>query len=159
MLLIFCLYHRLERIFLFICMVYINECIDVNTALKKSFKSMSCSCRIKQFPRNFLRCQTPRCTLNHRFERITKVHFLLFVYLVRYLLIRQPCNNKEHCLELHPPLSHFDPLVIKFKITILAPMPFYISGSTCRILQFNNVYFNAPFGTNLYLCVLQISRV
>jgi hypothetical protein len=25
-------------------MVYINECIDVNTALKNSFKSMSCSC-------------------------------------------------------------------------------------------------------------------
>jgi hypothetical protein len=30
-------------------MVYINECIDVNTALKNSFKSMSCLGRINQF--------------------------------------------------------------------------------------------------------------
>jgi hypothetical protein len=37
--------------------VYINECIDVNTALKNSFKPMNCSGRIYLFPRNFLRWQ------------------------------------------------------------------------------------------------------
>jgi hypothetical protein len=43
--------------------VYINECIHVNTALKNSFKSMSCSQRIWQFPRNFQRWQAPGCIL------------------------------------------------------------------------------------------------
>jgi len=42
-------------------MVFINECIDVNTALKNSFKSMSCSHRIQQFPSNFLCWQAPGC--------------------------------------------------------------------------------------------------
>jgi len=42
-------------------MGYINECIDVNTAQKNSFKSMSCLCRIWQFPRNFLCWQAPGC--------------------------------------------------------------------------------------------------
>jgi hypothetical protein len=41
--------------------VYINECIDVNTALKKSFKSTSCSGRKHQFPRNFLCWPAPGC--------------------------------------------------------------------------------------------------
>ncbi len=42
-----------------ISMVYINECIGVNTALKNSFKSMSCLRIIQQFPRNFPRWQAP----------------------------------------------------------------------------------------------------
>ncbi len=43
------------------CFVYINECIDVNRALKKSFKSMNCLGRKHQFPINFLRWQAPGC--------------------------------------------------------------------------------------------------
>ncbi len=35
----------------FISTIYINECIDINKALKNSFKSMSCSGRINQFPK------------------------------------------------------------------------------------------------------------
>jgi len=42
-------------------MVYINECVDVNTALKNSFKSMSYLGRINQFPRNFLCWQASGC--------------------------------------------------------------------------------------------------
>jgi hypothetical protein len=41
--------------------VYINELIDVNTAFKKSFKSMSYSGKIHQFSRNFLCWQVPGC--------------------------------------------------------------------------------------------------
>jgi hypothetical protein len=41
--------------------VYINECIDANTALKNSFKSLSCSGRKHKFPRNVLRWQAQGC--------------------------------------------------------------------------------------------------
>ncbi len=44
-------------------MAYINECIDVNTSFKKSFKSMSCLHRIQQFPRNFAMLASPRLYL------------------------------------------------------------------------------------------------
>ncbi len=59
----------------------------------------------------------------------------------------------------NPPFSHFDHLVIRFKITILANTPFYILGSTYWIQWFIDVYIKEPFGANLYLYVLQISRV
>ncbi len=49
-------------------MVYINECIDVSTALKKSFKSMKCSHRIQLFPRNFLCWQAPKLYLDIFFQ-------------------------------------------------------------------------------------------
>ncbi len=48
--------------------VYINGCIDVNTALKNSFKSMSCSGRIHQFPRKFLCWQAPGCIQLYSFK-------------------------------------------------------------------------------------------
>ncbi len=80
-------------------------------------------------------------------------------YPVGYFLIWQPSINKEHKLQLYPPLSHFDHWVIKLKITILAPTPFYILGSNYWIQLFVVIYIKAPFGTQIYLYLLQISRV
>jgi hypothetical protein len=42
-------------------------------------------------------------------------------YPVRYLLIL--AIGKEHWLQIYPPLSHFDHLVVRLKITILPPSP------------------------------------
>ncbi len=65
-------------------MVYINECIDVNTALKNSFKSMSCLCRIQQFPRvvssySFKSMVTPHSSnlkIDGSTEKLHKTKFL-----------------------------------------------------------------------------------
>jgi hypothetical protein len=62
----------------FISMVYINECIDVNTALKNSFKSMSCLRRIQQFPRNFLRRQAPGCIQIYSFKSLVPTLNIVF---------------------------------------------------------------------------------
>ncbi len=51
-----------------ISMVLINECIDVNTALKNSFKSMSCSHRIHQFQQKFPSLASPRLYLDIFFQ-------------------------------------------------------------------------------------------
>ncbi len=54
-----------KNVFVF---VYTNECIDVNTALKNSFKSMSCLGRIHQFLRNYLCWQAPVCIKFYSFK-------------------------------------------------------------------------------------------
>ncbi len=56
---IVCLYHKFERILLsFLWFILMNA--EMSTQLyKNSSKSMNCSCRIQQFPRNFLCWQAP----------------------------------------------------------------------------------------------------
>jgi hypothetical protein len=54
--------------------VYINECIDVNTALKNAFKYMSFLGRIHQFPRNFLRWQAPGLNVIKLFGNLPPFH-------------------------------------------------------------------------------------
>ncbi len=68
-------------------MVYINECIDVNTALKNSFKSMSYLCRIKQFPRNFLSWQAPGCIKIYSFKSMfSNYSVVVFTKLLTIIL-------------------------------------------------------------------------
>jgi hypothetical protein len=48
-------------------MVCVNECIDVNTALKNFFKSVSCSCRIHRF-KKFPMLARPKLYLDILFQ-------------------------------------------------------------------------------------------
>ncbi len=66
----FCLYHRFERIFLsFLWFILMNA--QMSTQLQKnSFKYMSCSHRIQQFPRSSLCWQAPGCIQNYSFKSV-----------------------------------------------------------------------------------------
>ncbi len=65
---IFCFYHRFERIFLsFLWFILMNTQLQ-----KNSFKSMSCLHRIQQFPRNFLSWQAPGCISLYSFKSMDK---------------------------------------------------------------------------------------
>ena len=66
---IFCLYHRVERkIIPFISMVILMNA-QMSTQLKKnSLKSISCSRRIQQFPRNFQPWQAHGCIQVYSFK-------------------------------------------------------------------------------------------
>ncbi len=57
--------------------------------LKKSFKSMSCSGRIHQFPRNFLRCQAPRPNVIKLFTAAIYRHSMVILSF---------CAIKQHYL-------------------------------------------------------------
>ncbi len=56
---------------------------------------------------------------------------------------------------IHPPLSQFDHLVKKVKITILAPSPFIFQDLLTQIKTFTDVYIKALSGTKMYLYVLR----
>ncbi len=65
---IFCLYHRFERIFLsFLWFILKNAHISTQI-LNNSFKSVSFLHRIQQFPRNFLCWQDPGCIYLYSFK-------------------------------------------------------------------------------------------
>ncbi len=67
---------------------------------------------------------------------------------------------KEHKLLLHPPLFHFDHLVIKSSDHYLDSHPFYYFrnlGSTDLIKLSTDVYIKELFGANLYfVCTTDI---
>jgi hypothetical protein len=71
----------------FISMVYINECTDVNIALKNSFKSMSCKCRLTPWSINFqtfLTLASPMLYLD-KFFQIYGVNILNYL-LTKYCM-------------------------------------------------------------------------
>jgi hypothetical protein len=89
----------------FISMVYINKCIDVNTALKKSsFKSMSCLCRIQANPRLYLVILSNLCLPNFVPFHLNKDQNLLVCMdiTVTSMLERKLSllPNKGHMLEI-----------------------------------------------------------
>jgi hypothetical protein len=73
--------------------VYINESIDVNTALKNSFWYMSCLGRIHQFPRNFPRWQAPGC-ISYILSNLWQQHWVYLPWL--------PWVTRGWALSLYP---------------------------------------------------------
>ncbi len=117
--------------------VYNNECIDVNTALKNSFKSMSCSGRKHQLPRNFLTWQAPGCILVYSLKsmgmtqigsflcfvtspKVAKASTVTYCCLWRYHQQMSPMYIR---LSASKSFSHCEPLLPLSYINIVDPWP------------------------------------
>ncbi len=76
--------------------------------LKNSFKSMSCSGRINQFPRNFLRWQAPGCIKIYSFKSMVRTASLT-KHLVKSLVMTpmgRSCQERyNHKQQQHKLLS------------------------------------------------------
>jgi hypothetical protein len=104
--------------------LHIYECIDVNTALKNSFKSMSCLRRIQQFPRNFL-CWQALVVSSYSFKSMKwpemKGYFILFRHqdfdhqgsCTPVGLLLQWEFHLQMVLQMKLPLQEYQPCLLK----------------------------------------------
>jgi len=78
-------------------MVYINECIDVNTDIKSPFKSMSCLSRKHPFPRNFLCWQAPGCIYVYSFKSMAcTINGLFMKVKIIYAMACRPVHKHNY---------------------------------------------------------------
>jgi hypothetical protein len=85
-----------------------------------------------------------------KMNKIFKKSFFTRNLIVIYSFFN-PATSKEHTLQIYPPLSHFDHLVLWFKTTVLAPSPSLVGDLWISTTEYH-------FGAIIYLTSLLYHR-